>query len=49
MTDAFNFLDYELRGHQIGVTMAEKSAPKAPAFGHGYNLVHSFPCVQKLS
>ena len=26
------FVDYEMRGNKIGVTMAEKSAPKAPAF-----------------
>jgi len=29
------FNDYELRGHKIKVTMAAKSAPKAPAMGGG--------------
>lgn len=29
--------DYDMRGYQISVTMAEKSAPRAPpAYGHGY-------------
>lgn len=29
--------DYDLRGYKIGVAMAEKSAPRAPAaYGHGY-------------
>eukprot|EP01018_Ginkgo_biloba_P001019 Gb_25471 [translate_table: standard] len=30
--------DYDMRGHRISVTMAEKSAPRAPSTfgGHGY-------------
>jgi len=26
------FVDYEMRGNKISVTMAEKSAPRAPTF-----------------
>jgi RNA-binding protein FUS len=27
--------NYEMRGYKISVAMAEKSAPRAPAYGHG--------------
>jgi RNA-binding protein FUS len=27
--------DYDMRGYKISVVMAEKSAPRAPSYGHG--------------